>query len=246
MNRAVFSTPDGRAVPTVSAREMATVDGVAVDEVGLSLLMMMEHAGRALAETVFAVAPEGPVTVLAGGGGNGGGGLCAARHLVNHGRDVAVVLDRAPDQLSGAPARQWRILEDGAADRTDDAEHAIDDAVVTVDALVGYSLRGAPQGRVADLVERVADRADRVVSLDVPTGVDATSGERPGLAVEPDNTVTLALPKTGLASVDGELRLADIGLTARVFELAGIEYRTPFAGSAWLVPIELSDEGLFD
>jgi len=79
-----FTTPAGRAVPAVTAAEMAEVDRVAVDEVGLRLLQMMENAGRTLAAQVRALA-DGPVTVLAGSGGNGGGGLAAARELANRG-----------------------------------------------------------------------------------------------------------------------------------------------------------------
>lgn len=230
-----FRTADGRPVPAVTAEEMAAVDRAA-EGIGLTLLMMMEHAGRGLAETVQERVPEGRVAVLAGGGGNGGGGLCAARHLANHGRGVDVVLDRDPAALDGAPARQWRVLGDAAADRSDSPGAAIEEASVVVDALVGYRLRGAPRGRLAELVEGTA-RAETAISLDVPTGVDATTGARPGGAVSPDVTLTLALPKAGLVGVEGDLLLADIGLPRRVFVAAGVDYRSPFDGR-WRVPLE--------
>ncbi len=129
------------------------------------------------------------------------------------------------------------MLEDAAVDRPDDAAGAVADAAATVDALVGYSLHGPPRGRLAALVELVAERARRVVSLDVPTGVDATTGESPGVAVDPDVTVTLALPKTGLTAVGGDRWLADIGIPAPVYERTGLDYEPLFAGDRWRVPL---------
>lgn len=243
MAPAAFVTADGRPVPAVTAAEMRTVDRIAVEDVGLSLLMMMEHAGRGLAETVEAHAPDGPVAVLAGGGGNSGGGLCAARHLANHGREVDVCLDRDPGGLADAPARQYRVLGDAVPDRSADAPAAVADAAAVVDALVGYSLEGPPRGRVAELVGLLDEWDGTVVSLDVPTGLDATTGERPGASVRPDVTVTLALPKTGLEAVDGELWLADLGIPSRVFLGAGVDYASPFVGDDWRVTLEPAGPG---
>jgi len=96
-----FRTESGRQVAAVTAAEMRDVDRTAVEEFGLSLLQMMENAGRNLARHVRDTGHE-PVVVLAGNGGNGGGGLCAARHLANREVDVSVVLDRSPENLEGA------------------------------------------------------------------------------------------------------------------------------------------------
>ncbi|KAB1187018.1 MULTISPECIES: NAD(P)H-hydrate epimerase [Haloferax] len=239
-----FETVDGRSVPAVTADQMREVDRVAVEEVGLALLQMMEHAGRNLAEVAREVADGGHVVVLAGDGGNGGGGICAARHLANGGADVTLVLDRDADELTGAAARQRRILAAtdanvvAAADatQTEVAAAHIRDAAVVVDALVGYGLSGALRGTAASLAEATLDAA-HVVSLDVPSGMDATTGETPGVAVEPDTTLTLALPKTGLtAATAGDLVLADIGIPRGVYDELDIDYRDPFAGArrVWL------------
>ncbi|MDZ7701997.1 MAG: NAD(P)H-hydrate epimerase [Halobacteriales archaeon] len=75
-------------------------------------------------------------------------------------------------------------------------------------------------------------------SLDVPSGVDATSGARPGAAIRPDVTVTLALPKTGLRAIDGKLLVADIGIPHRVYGLAGLAVGSPFSGEGWRVILE--------
>jgi NAD(P)H-hydrate epimerase len=223
-----FVTASGRRVPAVDADGMREVDRVAVEEVGLELLQMMENAGRALAATAREMAGEGPVVVVAGGGGNGGGGLCAARHLANNGDDVRVVLDRDPGDLSGPAAAQYRVLRETDAPVTADAD-ALREAGLVVDALVGYGLGDVLEGRVAYLVS-AANRADaRVLSLDVPSGLDASTGERPGPSVSADRTLTLALPKTGLTTVR-DLRLVDIGIPAGVYGRCGIDYRQPFDG----------------
>jgi len=215
MSETEFRTVDGETVPAVTADEMRRVDEVAVDEFGIDVLQMMEHAGRALAATVRARA-DGPVTVLAGSGGNGGGGLCAARHLRNRGVEVRVVLDRPAAELGGPAAHHHGTL--AAMDvPVAVGPDAVEDTETVVDALVGYGLSGPLSGTAAELAAAAAG-AQTVVSLDVPSGVDATNGERPGVAVTADCVVTLALPKTGLAGLDSRLLLADIGLPAGVYD----------------------------
>jgi NAD(P)H-hydrate epimerase len=230
-----FQTAAGTDVPAVTAAEMRQIDRIAVEEVGLALLQMMENAGRDLATAVIRGTPR-RVTVLAGNGGNGGGGLACARHLANHDVPVSVVLDRHPDELDGAAAHQHATLAEMEVPVTVGSDPVRDADGVVVDALVGYGLSGPLGGPAADLVEAIPDSAD-LVSLDVPSGVDATTGDTPGVAVDPDLTVTLALPKTGLDPERYRLLLADIGIPAVVYHRAGVVYRTPFDGD-YLVRIQ--------
>ena len=242
------------SVPTITGEQMLEVDRLATRDADLSLLQMMENAGRSLALVVDAyvhadratdetaaregigAADSGPVLVLAGSGGNGGGALAAARHLRNWGREVQVVLSAPPGNLSDAGAQQLRTLhKDGlralwpAAPEFD--EHfptLLQSAGLVVDGLIGYSLRGPLQGDQALLVEAVLDRAPpAVVSLDVPSGFDASSGAVAASGIVATATVTLALPKTGLLQGDataavGELLLADLGIPAYIYERLGI------------------------
>jgi NAD(P)H-hydrate epimerase len=227
MNADIFATPDGESVTAVTASEMAAVDRVAVEEFGLGLLQMMENAGRNLARCIRDRSPES-VVVLAGDGGNGGGGLCCVRHLANRGVSVSVVLDRDPTALSGAARTQFETVRamgvpvgvgaDALAEREPD---------VIVDALVGYGLDGPLRGTAAELVGAVPGDAT-VVSLDVPSGMDATTGEREGVAARPDAVVTLALPKTGLAAAETDIALADIAIPAGVYASLDIPYSGPF------------------
>jgi NAD(P)H-hydrate epimerase len=230
-----FWTDAGVPVPAVTADQMREVDRIAVETFGLTILQMMENAGRSLAENVLGEA-EGEVAVLAGPGGNGGGGLCCARHLHNHGFRVRVVLSREAAALSGAARNQLRILQAAGIQPVDPAwaEGIIRRASLVVDGLIGYSLRGAPRGRTAVLIALCNRHAARVLSLDLPSGLDATTGETPGPVVRPQRTLTLALPKTGLRNVPGDLYLADIGIPPEVFRRIGLSFEPPFGGRYWV------------
>lgn len=237
MPAVAFRTEAGLTVPAVTAEQMREVDRVAMEEFGLSILQMMENAGRALAEHVVAMmnGGRGDVVVLAGSGGNGGGGLCCARHLHNRGFTVSVVLDRPAASLTEAAGAQLRILHAaGLRELTADGEIAgMRRSALVVDALIGYGLRGAPVGTTAGLIDRCNEYATRVLALDVPSGLDATTGATPGSVVRAERTLTLALPKTGLVKTPGELYVADIGIPPEVYRRIGLSFETPFRHRSW-------------
>ena len=216
-------------VPYVSADQMREVDRLAVDEFGITLLQMMENAGRALARLgrerfLAGDARRKRVLVLAGPGGNGGGGLVCARHLHNWGADVRVLATAPPEgQMGEVPRHQLRILDAiGVPTIVATKTARLPEADLIVDALVGYSLRGAPAGVTAALVRAANEHRAPTLALDVPTGVDPTTGEAAGDVVRADATLTLALPKTGLrtaaaAEYVGELYLADISIPPELY-----------------------------
>lgn len=238
MNDRLFQTKEGVWVPAVTAEQMREVDRIAMEEFGLGILQMMENAGRNLAENVMDMlgGTSGEVTVLAGSGGNGGGGLCCARHLHNRGFRVWVVLSKEAAILSGAARNQLQILQSAGVQPVDpsQAEEVICRAQIVVDALIGYSLRGTPQGRAAELIDLCNQHAARVLSLDVPSGLDATTGEAPGPVVHPERTLTLALPKIGFQRVPGDLYLADIGIPPEVYHRLGLSFELPFGERYWI------------
>jgi NAD(P)H-hydrate epimerase len=248
-----FRTQEGKPVPALTAKQMREVDRIAVDEFGLGILQMMEKAGRNLAANVIDMLKGvvGEITVLAGAGGNGGGGLCGARHLHNRGFRVNLVLDREASELRGAAADQLRILR-AAELRPLEPSH-VEDAMcrsdMLVDALIGYSLSGAPRGRAAELIDLCnANRqhrghATKVLSLDVPSGLNATTGEAPGRVVHGDRTLTLALPKTGLASISGPTYVADIGIPPEVYQPLGLRIEPFFEDRSWVRLADTRAEG---
>ncbi len=200
----MFRTEDGLSVPALTAAQMREVDRIAVDEFGLGILQMMENAGRNLAENVMAMlgGARGEVAVLAGPGGNGGGGLCCARHLHNRGLAVSVVLSREATALTGPARHQLRTLMAAGVQplAPSHARDAIRRAELVVDALIGYSLRGAPRGRVAELIELCNQHAAQVLSLDVPSGLDATTRETPGRRCAPRARSPWPCPRPGFSA----------------------------------------------
>jgi len=235
MSRNSFHTAAGQSVTAVTADEMRDVDHVTVEDVGLQLLQMMENAGRILAWHVRDVR-EVDVVIVAGNGGNGGGGLTCARHLANRDIPVRVILDRLSEELSGAAAHQYHILDQMGISVTSGVESLADaDRQTTiVDALIGYGLSSDVRPPADAYIDRMNDLSGPTVSLDVPSGIDATTGVPLGEAVAPDRTVTLALPKTGLDAPTGELYLADISIPRTVYDRLDIEYEPPFEDDDWV------------
>lgn len=242
-----FFTREGVEVPAVTADQMRELDRIAIQETGPNLFQMMENAGRNLAlhaiETLGERWKAADIVVLAGLGGNGGGGICAARHLANRGAKVCLVMS-GPSGLHEVPSYQlevYRAAVGGAGRAGAEATPAslpgrsVD---LILDAILGYSLRSSPVGPVGEMIEWANGTGTPIVSLDVPSGVDATSGEAPGEHVRASATLTLALPKTGLRpGKTGDLHLADIGLPARAFQSLGLQYSPPF-GPGFRVPLE--------
>ena len=160
-----------------------------------SLEELMEHAGQAVADVVLEHFP-GKVTVVCGGGNNGGDGRVCARVLRDAGRDVTVV------EAFG---------EFGEPD-------------VIVDALLGIGLEDAPREDVARVIERINSAGVPVVSVDVPSGVNASTGEVPGAAVEAAATVTFGAPKVGLVVAPGRFHTGNVHVAAIGLAPAGHEH----------------------
>lgn len=231
MRDSQFRTTDGTAVPAVTADEMREVDRLAVEVFGIDLFQMMENAGRNLAWHARDIAED--ATIVAGNGGNGGGGLVAARHLANRDVAVRVVLDREPSALEGAAAHQLGILSEMDVP-IETGPDALAEPGLIVDALIGYGLEGAIRGTAAELVQAMNSVSSPILSLDVPSGRNATTGNEPDPAVDPARVVTLALPKTGLEDLGCPLYLADISLPEQLYERMDMAYENPFDDTYWV------------
>ncbi len=232
MTAHTFTTPTGLGVPAVTTAQMREVDRVAVEEVGPTLLQMMENAGRNLAELCIqqlgiqelgTMWTDRPVLIAAGTGGNGGGGMCAARHLLNHGGRVTIVVTDQT-RLTAAAAQQLALVRAAGGRVVDIDDMGETQPDLIVDAVLGYSLTGAPRGAAEELISWMESMRAPVVALDVPSGVDATTGEAWGRFVRATTTMTLALPKSGLDSpAVGRLLLADIGIPREVYRRVGVD-----------------------
>jgi NAD(P)H-hydrate epimerase len=159
---------------------------------------------------------------------------------------VGLVLDRDPAELTGAAATQWQILQAAGLHLLvpDQIVAALEAADLVIDALIGYSLRGAPRGRAAELITLCNEHATHVLALDVPSGLNAATGETPGVVVRADRILTLALPKTGLWRVSGAIYLADIGIPSEVYTRIGIPLNqmSQIFGRRYWLQLECNDD----
>ena len=215
-------------VPFITTDQMREVDRAMIEDFGISLVQMMENAGRNLAQLARQRFLDGDprgrrVLVLAGTGGNGGGGLVCARRLHNWGAHVDVLVTSQPAQFTEIPHHQLTILQrmeisvGVAAEGID-----LPPADLIIDAIIGYSLYGAPTGPAAVLIRAANAHGAPILALDAPSGVDTTSGSAFEPAINATATMTLALPKEGLrveaAKVRvGELYLADISVPLELY-----------------------------
>jgi NAD(P)H-hydrate epimerase len=233
-----FETESGMTVPAVTAEQMREIDRIAVQETGPNLWQMMENAGRNVASLSLELLGPGPqsakVLVLAGSGGNGGGGICAARHLANRRLSVGLCLAE-PAKLAEVTALQRRTYRfAGGTEITTDALNDFCPDLI-IDALIGYSLQSAPRGRFIELIRWANGSGTQILALDLPSGLNPTTGQSPGEMIRAKWTLTLALPKTGLLpGRAGTLFLGDIGIPAETYRRAGLSYNSPFGSRFWI------------
>ncbi|SFR42754.1 NAD(P)H-hydrate dehydratase [Halogeometricum limi] len=198
----------------ISSDRMAAVDENAA-ALGVPRKQLMESSGNAVARAVRDHAdPGASVAVVAGRGNNGGDAFVAARFLDDY--DVTVHLLGRPESISTDIAREnWAALDEAEYDArvvTDSKSLELGSPDVVVDAMLGTGVTGALREPEATAAERMNALDAPVVAVDVPSGVDADTGEAEGVAVDADHVVTFHDEKPGLASLDAEVTVADIGI----------------------------------
>jgi NAD(P)H-hydrate epimerase len=230
----MIQKPIGKVpIPSLTTEQMREVDRLMVEKYGVQIVQMMENAGRSLARLIrnrLGGSVSGKeVTIAAGGGNNGGGGMVAARHLYNSGAKVTVLV-KTEDQ-NPIPQLQWKILKQLPLEKKigskalEFLKNFSGDAIA--DCLIGYGLRGHPRGWNREMINAINISETQVISLDVPSGLDSTTGEVHIPCIEAAATLTLALPKKGLLKADakkvvGALYLADIGVPNILYRDIGI------------------------
>jgi ADP-dependent NAD(P)H-hydrate dehydratase / NAD(P)H-hydrate epimerase len=201
--------------PLYDADGMRAIDGWAIEESGVPSLELMEAAGREVATAVGDLRPEGPVRVVCGKGNNGGDGLVAARYLAEAGHEVEALLLWPAEELSGDAAAN---LERFRAERLDgDPVARLAESGAVVDAIFGTGFSGSPREPAAAAIDAINRCGAPVVACDIASGVDASSGEVEGAAVEAAITVSFHAAKLGHRIAPGkwhtgELRVVPIGI----------------------------------
>jgi len=216
----------------VTREQMREMDRRAIEEYGIPGLVLMENAGRAAADEIWKVAggrADASVVIACGKGNNGGDGYVVARHLHNRGMDPLVFVLAPFDQITGDAATNLAIIRRmGLAVHevpTDEDLHAFEAAAagadVVVDALLGTGLTGEVRGVLRSAIAAINRSARRVVAVDIPSGLDADTGEVLGECVRADATVTFAAPKIGLVtgsgpSMAGRVVVAEISIPREI------------------------------
>lgn len=204
----------------LTTEEMARADKHTIGS-GTPGLDLMETAGQAVAEEVARIAPEAEeVAVLCGPGSNGGDGFVAARHLKGRGYRVRLALLGEVSALKG-DAAEMALRWDGETAKL--SPEIVGRADVAVDAIFGAGLTRNIEGDVSNVVEALNAKGVKVVAVDVPSGIDGTSGAVRGVAVRAHSTVTFFRRKPGHLLLPGRLycgavRVADIGIRPEVLE----------------------------
>jgi ADP-dependent NAD(P)H-hydrate dehydratase / NAD(P)H-hydrate epimerase len=202
----------------LTAEEMGRAEQIAA-AAGLPTLTMMENAGRCVAEEVVRRYPRGSrVVVLCGPGNNGGDGFVCARYLRERGYHVRLALLGRQEDLKRDPKEMARRWDEAIEPMT---PQSLEGAQIVVDAIYGTGLRDNVAGIVAEMIEAVTGRSLPVISVDVPSGINATSGAVRGVAFKATTTVTFFRRKTGHVLLPGRLycgdvRAVDIGIPVAV------------------------------
>ncbi|MFH1811027.1 MAG: NAD(P)H-hydrate dehydratase [Pseudomonadota bacterium] len=225
-----------------SAAEMRELDRQTIEDLGIPGLVLMEVAGRGVADVASEMLGAlDSFVVVAGPGNNGGDGYVAARHLLGRGHDGHVVLVGDPARLSAdAAAHRGFFLALGGQELLDDGEHDLDawlqPADLVIDALFGTGLARDVEGRPLEAIAAINGCGKPVLAVDLPSGLDADSGRICGEAVQATRTVTLGLVKRGLvtstgAALAGEVAVCDIGIPPAFVDK--LELRCEFVDRGW-------------
>jgi len=221
---------------------MKEVDRLMTESYGISLIQMMENAGRNMAihakQQLGAISDKTNICVVVGNGNNGGGGLVAARHLSNWGANVTVLIVTSENKFKDIPRQQFDIVGHLPISVVFAGKnsHHIDwnKCDLIIDAILGYGLNRKPEGLIAETIEKINYMNCPVISLDTPSGLDTNKGYISDITVRANSTLTLALPKGGLlnkASSEfvGNLYLADISVPPILYCQLGLEVPTIFS-----------------
>ena len=227
-----------KKIPSVTVDQMREVDRIMVEEIGVSIMMMMENASRNIAilsRKLLKGSVKGKtITVLCGKGNNGGDGLGAARHLTNFGAKCRIILATSSSNLRPDAKRQLYVLEKTDTqifeiNQTDKKTRGLllKQSHLIIDALLGYNLIGNPKEPIATIIKSANQSGKQILAVDIPSGLSGDSGKKYDPTIKAHSTITLALPKVGLLQENariyvGNLYLTDLSVPKTVYNKIGI------------------------
>ncbi|MCK4233825.1 NAD(P)H-hydrate dehydratase [candidate division WOR-3 bacterium] len=216
----------------VSVKEMREIDRIAIKQLGIPGVVLMENAGQSVVsamEDYFDMENVENVTIVCGKGNNGGDGFVVARYLMNLETNIDVYITADPSTISGDAKKNLNILSGlGLKPKVIKTKKdlqklrtSMTHSDIVVDAIFGTGFSGKIQGITEDVVKELNESGINIVSVDTPSGIDSDNGAVIGEAVQADLTVTMGLPKVGqflypARHYVGELYVADIGFPEQV------------------------------
>jgi NAD(P)H-hydrate epimerase len=212
--------------------QVRELDRRAIEEYGVPGSVLMENAGRGVAELLCTLGVNGKVVVCCGKGNNGGDGFVIARHLDNRRIPISVLLFARPQELTGDAATAYRIIAmselpisifDRPTIAPDLLRRELAGADWIVDALCGTGLRGPMRAPLDEPANAINISGARVLAVDLPSGLDCDTGEPLGPTVRANHTATFVALKKGFANPSaapwfGQVHVVDIGAPRKLVE----------------------------
>lgn len=203
-------------LPTYTASQVTQLDRYTIEDLGVDLKQLMEVAGMRSAEAALKLfGKEKNIAILAGPGGNGGDALVCAKWLKLWGREPTVYLSHEEEKLKPVTLDQHKVWKafGGKIGGVPSSSQGFDGII---DGLLGYSLEGDPRGKSADLIRWANESQFPILALDIPSGLDATTGEARDPCIRAKHTVVFGVMKVGLtvesaSDFAGEIELVNIG-----------------------------------
>ena len=227
-------TIKGVSMKVATAELMRKLDQKAISEFGIPGMVLMENAARGIVNTLFRFFPDllsSRVGILVGRGNNGGDGLAAARYLINRGVPCRIFLFAAQEDLKGDAAANLEILKRMGISvqeilnlrEWEEQKPLVDSADLLLDGIFGTGLKGPVEGFFREIIESINSLKKPLVAIDIPSGIDADSGQVLGACIQARITVTFGLPKRGLlvqpgAQAAGKMVVVDISLPRPALE----------------------------
>ena len=197
----------------VSSQQMKKIDQRAIEEYGISGLVLMENAGLKVFNNMKNIYPdliEKEVAIIAGSGNNGGDGFVVARHLYNYGVKVKVFLLCSFNKVKGDAKTNLNIIDKMGIElleivpsKIQEIEEIISVSDIIIDAILGTGLQGMVAGLKAKIIDVINRSRKEIVSIDIPSGLNADTGRIEGICVKANYTITMALSKIGLLIYPG-------------------------------------------
>jgi NAD(P)H-hydrate epimerase len=213
----------------LTAEQAKDVDRRLREEFGISTLVLMENAGRAVADEAAAMCRKGrKIAIFCGKGNNGGDGFVAARHLMTRGIKTDIFLAGTAEDVRNEAKVNLNIIVALGHEIITVTETSLSSVScrmkgygLMIDALLGVGLKGDVAGIFKDLIDMINASGTRVLAVDIPSGLDATTGKILGSCVRADTTVTFIAPKQGMEAGDGpkvcgRIIVKDLGVPADI------------------------------